>query len=92
MKYVYKDNNYRYEDCKWNGNKLLCYGQETGVKLEPHETHDRMFWVVFPEETRYAGKYDFYNLTRAKDNAVKLYIEDMNSELAVEPAEGRGEV
>jgi len=75
----YKDNGYRYDNCHWKNNKLICKGLETGVKITPHEEFDKMFWVEFSEETYLKGKLHFGNIQQSKDAAVKLYVRSMNS-------------
>lgn len=52
----------------WVGDTYIC-------AIVPDETYGNMFWIKWPNGDK---STDFYSLTRAKDHAVNLALEDLN--------------
>ena len=65
-----------YSDFKWKGNKLLVANKNTGAKILPDAKWPGMFRVEFPPGTL----SDTANLTRAKDAAISIIAQHLNSE------------
>lgn len=63
-----------YSEYSWTDGRLY-YGLEyEGWSLIPHETYDGMWYILTPDGV----SYDFYNIQRAKDNAVKMNQSEYN--------------
>ena len=63
------------KDVKWQKNKLFCRGEDTGYSIVPHKKYKGMFYIIWPDE---AVSKDFYNSTRAKENATKWFLNEKN--------------
>ncbi len=66
---------------KWKENKLYLKDKLV-AEIVPFIAQEGMYRIKWPDGTK---SNDFYNLTRAKDNAVKIVIEDTNLKYAREP-------
>lgn len=75
-----KPEDIRYEDFNWKDKKL--YLGKTDTKFSVFNGEEDIYWVKWPDGQISA---DFYNLTRAKDNCVKMALSTYNKELSVEP-------
>lgn len=75
---------YGYEDFYWHNNELYTSTDEYICKVE-----------LYKEEPKYKIRWpndlseDFYNLTRAKDNAVKIAMREHNAKSGQEKPAGR---
>lgn len=64
------------KEFSWVKNSLW-YKDNYILALVPDEEHKHMFWIKWPDGTKSA---DFYNITRAKQNALTLTLKEMNME------------
>lgn len=72
--------------CKWIDYKLYYGNKDTGISVEEYPVEgyilddlENNLWKI-----RFEGgdrSKDYYNLTRAKDNAVNLFIAEQNKKL-----------
>lgn len=69
---------YATSEFNWKNNKLYLGKKNTGYSVIPHpEPNNSLFWIKYPDGEK-SG--DFYNLTRAKDNCVKLVATSYNND------------
>lgn len=76
-----------YSEAKWKEGKfykLSIRGEETGYELKQHDVYPDMYHLIRPDGV----STDFYNLTRGKDNSIKLAINKLNKDLGSD-LEGR---
>jgi len=67
---------YSYNEANWENDQLFIRNKKTGVSLIPHEKHKKMYRIKWSDGT--FG--DFYNKTRAKDNATKATLNVLNAD------------
>lgn len=74
---------YGYEDFYWHNNELFSSAHEyiCKVELDRVEHFYKIHWSNGLSE-------DFYNLTRAKDNAVKIAVKEYNAKSSQEELTG----
>ena len=68
------------QDFKWKNKKLYLRDKYTGVsviKVKDQDNYPEMYQIKW-EEPLYGFSEDFYNLSRAKDNAVKYVQKQEN--------------
>jgi len=58
------------KDLYWKEGRLFDK-KELILEIVPDEVHKHMFWIKWPDGSK---SVDFYNITRAKDHAVKLTL------------------
>lgn len=64
------------EEFSWKNNEL--YRKDTLVaRIEKDGEQKKMWWIEFPAGTFSA---DYYNKSRAKDNAIALLLTELNAE------------
>lgn len=70
-----------YSDLKFNKDDPKMYHKDVDTKVElvPHLKHKNMFHIYFGAPDSIAGMTsEFFNETRAKDNARKMYLNAVN--------------
>lgn len=78
-----------YDDFYWKHNRLYLKDKDQRIFLEESDNHEGMYYIVALDIGNAFTK-DFFNLTRAKDNAVKFMQSKLNAEARSE-IEGRKE-
>ena len=68
---------------KWVRNSLW-FKDEYLLAVVPHETLKDMFWIKWPDGDK---SEDFYNISRAKDNAVTYGVRKANRSIKKQPTE-----
>lgn len=68
-----KPEDWRYEDFHWKNGMLYLKKEYIGVSLIPHPEYPDMYYIM----TDLGESDDFYNKTHAKDNGIKLAMEDI---------------
>lgn len=79
----------QYSEAKWRDNKLYIRNKKTEVSIVPDQEHPDLWRVSWSD-----GKIspDFYNLTRAKDNAVRWYQLKKNKRQDPDLGDAHGDV
>lgn len=65
---------YARNEFTWVRNSLW-FKDDYLLALVPDEKHPEMFWIKFNDETQ---SDDYYNLTRAREHAIELVLEEFN--------------
>lgn len=64
---------YSSREFSWKKDNLYLNSKKTDIFILLHSTYENMYWVILDKE-----ETDFYNLSRAKDNAIKYALRRMN--------------
>lgn len=65
---------YSYKEFSWEKGMLYLGVDYTGISIRSDMDNPEMYWIMFPE----GESQDFYNKTRAKDNAVQYAMDLLN--------------
>lgn len=68
--------------------KLICRGKDTGVAVFPDQYEEGMWRIYYGD----GSSEDYYNLTRAKDNARKYAQRKLNNESSITSTIAEGDL
>lgn len=69
-----------YSEGKWKDNKLFVRNKDTGISVKQDPTHSHMYRIEWTKP-KFEVSEDLYNLTRAKDNALRGYVNSQDTSL-----------
>lgn len=77
-----------YSEAKWKDNKLFVRNVDTGISIGPDQEYPKLYRIGWDNWI----SPDFYNKTRAVDNAMRIYQQYMNGIAEVDLEKGSTDV
>ena len=72
-------NIYGRSNLSWEDNKVIFKRKEFGISLVEDKEYPSMFWIKYSNGEL---SKDFYNLSRAKQHAINISLDELNKDLS----------